>query len=448
VVATFSIFALFLFNYPQIAIKPSEPTLEANNLKETNIEPTEPINDTKILPAPSVKINDKTSTSATFSSHSVGKENSVIADSIKPTIVICSQPFLVKYTSLPATLNFSIYFLNSLNYELENSQLEVKLDNKTLEITSISYNSTSQLYDVSVKLPAEEIGKYMLRALYKSEEAHNFKGVNIYQHNGNFTFIHLTDTHLDLPDFGFEYQFNKTIEMIKKSDPDFVISTGDLSTNNHQRFYSILKAYDFKIPIFCVNGNHEKEGERVLENSVAYMAEKKTAFFYEYPTSFNFGDYHFVGLDTGIFPYASYGNISDAQFSWFECDLRANQDKQLIVFGHHPLYFNGKTIFWANSSVAENIRNLCSTYGVKVALAGHTHKSDVTALDNVTYYTTVSAINVTHWIGPQPYSPAGFRIVQVVNDKIASTQVIETFSYYTGELILQPSNLTSKQAST
>ena len=118
---------------------------------------------------------------------------------------------------------------------------------------------------------------------------------------------------------------------------------------------------------------------------------------------------------------------------WLENNLKSNQGKQIIAFSHQPLYFQGKTGYWSNASVAQNIMNLFSTYGVIAALAGHTHRSDISTLNGVTYFTTVSAINDTRWVGPEPYPPAGFRIIQIDNNNIAKAPIVDTFSYYTGD---------------
>ena len=81
---------------------------------------------------------------------------------------------------------------------------------------------------------------------------------------------------------------------------------------------------------------------------------------------------------------------------------------------------------------------LYSTYGINAIFAGHTHSSDISRKGNITYYTTVSTHNDTHWMSSKPYPSAGYRIVQVINNKIISAEILETFSYFTGELTIQP----------
>jgi hypothetical protein len=366
----------------------------------------------------------------------VWTDNVVVRPQVRS--IICSQPFLLDYENLPSSLSFSVQFMNvTTNPSLDVGDFAVKLGNQDLAVRSVAYNESTQLYDITVDLPALQKGKYMLKVLYGSHESLNFKGVNVYQYTGNFSFIHWTDVHYEPPRMGFENQLNTTLQLLKNADPEFIIMTGDMHTSeaNYQRFYAIMKSIDFDIPIFFANGNHEKESITDLNNAILYMGEKKVQLGSEYPFTFNYGDYYFVGLDSGVLPYSSGGNISDAQYNWLKSELHSNLGKQLIAFTHHPLYFSGKTMFWLNHTVAKNILNLFSDYGVIATFAGHAHLSDISIRNNTTYYTTVSGHNCTHWVGIEPFPPSGFRTIEIINNAIVNTPVTNLFSYYTGEFV-------------
>jgi hypothetical protein len=357
---------------------------------------------------------------------------------VKPQIrsVICSQPFLLDYENLPSTLNFSAQFLNvTAKPSLGVNDFIVKLGEQNLTVRSVTYNETTQYYDITADLPVLQNGKYMLKLVYGSQESLNFKGVNVYQYTGNFSFVHWTDVHYNPPNIGYESQLNTTLQLLKNADPAFIIMTGDMHSSeaNYQRFYAIMKSMDFDVPIFFSNGNHEKESVTELNNAVLYMGEKKNMFGSEYPFTFNYGDYYFVGLDSGVLPYSSQGNISDAQHIWLKSELDSNFGKQLIVLTHHPLYFSGRTMFWSNNTVAESIMNLFPDYGVIATFAGHAHRSDISIRNGTTYYTTVSGYNDTHWTGGEPFPPSGFRTIKIVNNIIVKAPVTNLFSYYTGE---------------
>jgi len=98
------------------------------------------------------------------------------------------------------------------------------------------------------------------------------------------------------------------------------------------------------------------------------MGENKIAFGNEHPITFDYGNYHFIGLDSAVFPYSTNGNISDSHIVWLKNDLQSNTDKQLVAFSHQPLYFRGKTTFWLNGTIANNIMMLYSTYGISAVL--------------------------------------------------------------------------------
>lgn len=371
-------------------------------------------------------------------------DNLVVMPQIRS--VICSQPFLINYDSLPSTLSFSAQFMNATtNPTLNANNFRVRLGNRTLKVNSVAYNKSSRLYDIWISLPLLEQGKYILKLQYGSHESLNFKGVNIYRYSGDFRFIHWTDVHYNPPIIGFESQLNVTLQMLKNANPDFIIMTGDMGSTeaNYQRFYAILSEMNFDIPIFFCMGNHEKESATSLNSAVLYMGENRTSFGNEFVFTFNYGKYQFIGLDTGVFPYASAGNISAVQYDWLKSELLADEGSHLIVFCHHPLYFRDTNDFWLNSSVARSVMSLMSSKGVETVLAGHAHRSDVSMLDGVSYYATVSGHNDTHWLGPEPYPSAGFRLFEVVNNSIVSATVRDTFSYYTGELVADSSLNTS-----
>ena len=260
------------------------------------------------------------STNAFGSGASAWTQNITVTPKIQS--IICSEPFLLDHNNLPSVLNLSMQLINETNKPriININDLRVTLGNNTLSVNSVTYNESTQLYNLNVQLSPIEVGKYMLRVFYDSQEALNFKGVNIYDYTGNFSFIHLTDLHYNPPIIGYEYQLNQTLQMIKKANPDFIVNTGDMgsSENNYQRFYSILKSINFDIPIFFVYGNHEKETATDLTNSILYMGENKIAFGNEHPITFDYGNYHFIGLDSAVFPYSSNGNISDSQYSWLK----------------------------------------------------------------------------------------------------------------------------------
>ena len=222
-----------------------------------------------------------------------------ITVSPKVRLIICSEPFLLDYNNLPSTLNVPAQIMNATDKpNLVPSDLTVTLGSQPLQVSSVTFNEATQLQDISVDLPSVQPGKYMLKLFYGGQEALNFKGVNVYNYTGNFSFIQITDVHFNPPQIGYEYQLNETLELLKNADPDFIINTGDMqcSEANYQRFYSILESMNFDIPMFFVCGNHEKESANSLSNAILYMGENKTVCGNEYPFTFDYGQLSFYRI--------------------------------------------------------------------------------------------------------------------------------------------------------
>lgn len=351
--------------------------------------------------------------------------------------LVVSQGLVIPETSLPETVDFQAYFVNyTAVTDLTDADFKVYLDDTELTVTSCAFNTTTQLYDISVTMPIVAVGKYMLKIEYGDTFSSNFKGVNIYDTSETFTFIQLTDLHLTAFTVAAEIRLNGTLQAIQSYNPDFILYTGDMAApqNNLNRLFNILYAIDFATPIIFVNGNHEKEtANAYLTDSVRYFESNVTSFGIEYPYSFEYGNFHFTGLDTGVFPFASDGNISDAQYAWLQNDL-ADTGKTNIVFMHHPLYFGGVN-YWSDDVVASNIMGVFESSNVTYVYSGHLHANDVSILNSVYYVTTTSASNNTVYGGVEPYGYAGFRVVNVIDGVVASYFVHQTHSYYSGNLL-------------
>ncbi len=111
-------------------------------------------------------------------------------------------------------------------------------------------------------------------------------------------------------------------------NPDFIIQTGDLvadGTNESQwsEFFRVAGKTLAGTPYYPALGNHEKDGAAYLR----YFAVGR-----EY--SFNYGNIHFVGLDSN-----HKAPEFAAQEEWLRKDLAEHQkDTWRIVFFHHTLY--------------------------------------------------------------------------------------------------------------
>lgn len=348
---------------------------------------------------------------------------------------IVSQPLMIQDTALPKSINFSAKIINGTTLTDPETAFDVLLDGEVLPKDSVTYNATTDLFDVSATIPANVGGgKHTLKLEYDGQLSYNYKGINVYS-SSSYGFCQLTDVHMWLSQ---ESVINTTLAMIVEQNPAFIMLTGDLgySETDYIRFYELLTAYNLdSTPVFFINGNHEKDTLTILQTSSLYMSSSNQIGNYEYPYSFDVGDIHYLMIDTAIAFANSEGNITDAQYTWIVNDL-ANTEKQTLAFMHHSLYFDsGIGSYWTDSTIAVNIIDLFESNNVEYCISGHTHYSDISVLNGIKYITTTSGINDTHWYGVSPYPYAGFRVFNIEDGAVASYHTVQTVSYYTGALI-------------
>lgn len=110
--------------------------------------------------------------------------------------------------------------------------------------------------------------------------------------------------------------------------PDFVIQSGDLVANGEDEsqwkvFWETASSFMSNVPYYPALGNHERNGSPYFK----YFDVKN-----EY--SFDFGNAHFVALDTNKRP-----SEQAAQEEWLKKDLAAHKDATWrVVFFHHTIH--------------------------------------------------------------------------------------------------------------
>ncbi|MBI1287323.1 MAG: metallophosphoesterase [Flavobacteriales bacterium] len=88
--------------------------------------------------------------------------------------------------------------------------------------------------------------------------------------------------------------------------------------------------------------------------------------------SFDYGDVHFISLDS----HQSDRSVGGAMYTWAENDLANTSAKWLIVFWHHPAYSMGSHNSDKEKRLVEMRQNfvpLMEKYGVDVIFSGHSH---------------------------------------------------------------------------
>eukprot|EP01035_Chromulina_nebulosa_P020343 gene20343-26406_t len=184
-----------------------------------------------------------------------------------------------------------------------------------------------------------------------------------------------------------------------------------------------IQSWAAQLPYMVAVGNHEadchdpaclfnKERREKLSNFTAYntrfrMPSEESNGVLNMHYSFNYGNVHFISLDTEtgypgsaeenryIFPC---GGFND-QLTWLENDLiQANIDRTtrpwIFAIGHHPMY-QGDSI---NTDFQAAMEDLFYKYGVDIYFSGHVHsyERDYPVYQGVPEYTYTNPSSTVH----------------------------------------------------
>jgi hypothetical protein len=240
----------------------------------------------------------------------------------------------------------------------------------------------------------------------------------------NFTFIHMTDIHLDASNL---VTFNKAVEEFKKISPAFVVSTGDLVNTGDGTTISLEQAAEWfvkyntaisglSMPVYNALGNDDAANLACESAASAQAGCSKSAYRTKFgPTyySFDWGQYHCVVLDPNEVKSGSQVfEINASQLGWLQKDLSYRaKNSPLLVFFHEP------TTAWQSQA---SVLNLLKQYKTRI-FSGHAHEDLL--MDSQGIPEQVTAALSGEWgHGDNPDgSKPGYRIVSIVGD------VIDTF---------------------
>ena len=243
----------------------------------------------------------------------------------------------------------------------------------------------------------------------------------------NFTFVHLTDTHVNNETFE---QVEKCFREINLIQPDFALISGDLVHESCPEQYEMLieLVAKLRVPAYLTMGNHDYTNLFGFNNDPVYYIEHITPIR-DY--SFDFGDHHFVGMDSGHtvdWPYNTGSGFTDEQMRWLEGDLRAHrQSTSRFIFMHHPaIDITGITI----KNNREEFIALCDEYDVEMTLSGHTHWDAVYDKNGNKKEGGVGWVNGTKFLQTTTagmksplYAFAGYRLLRVTSGEL------DTYTY-------------------
>jgi acid phosphatase type 7 len=169
---------------------------------------------------------------------------------------------------------------------------------------------------------------------------------------------------------------NKLVsDTMARDNPDaaLVIHTGDLvespTIGRFKNFFAAIGNLALSHPYVCVIGNHEKGSPRYYEFCPLPTGGGNSN---EQWWSFDYGNVHFVGIDTNTFKGADAITMMRQQIEWVSNDLQLSKATFKVVFFHHPIYSST----WdggVNEPLQQMWEKILVDNGVDVVFNGHMH---------------------------------------------------------------------------
>lgn len=183
---------------------------------------------------------------------------------------------------------------------------------------------------------------------------------------------------------------------------DLMLHTGDVVYGDaslaryEEDFFDPYAELLKSVPVFPTSGNHEYQNARGAPyREVFALPENGGAEGVERWYSFDWGDVHFVALDTE--------QLGDAQRAWLTRDLASSPLPWKIVYLHRPPYSSG--YHGSSRAVRDAFSRIFMKHGVQVVFAGHDHDYERTkVIDGVTYIVTGGGGHSTRRVGHSAFT--------------------------------------------
>jgi len=157
------------------------------------------------------------------------------------------------------------------------------------------------------------------------------------------TFLHISDLHIVGEEGRRQHGADTTailrqaIPMMDALEPDLIVASGDLVSDESEASYRRLKALlePLRAPVHFMMGNHD---DRAAFRRVFRPEEPASAEWV--CEAFERGGLRFLLLDS-VLPGKVEGRLAEEQLSWMERELSAHPDRPTWVFLHHqplPIY--------------------------------------------------------------------------------------------------------------
>lgn len=218
-------------------------------------------------------------------------------------------------------------------------------------------------------------------------------------------FVVLSDSHIGLDEANntwkmFHYSQKIVSDMVddvkEMEDIDFILLPGDLTKDsepkNHQWFMELLSPLD--IPYYMTPGNHDvlKKGiseenwgtEELRENYPMPWRDGTSSLSYSVDVA---PGLHMIALDSASHQshFEDWGGATSKEdIEWLKQDLANNTGKTTFVMTHNALnHHEGVDDPFNYNDNSTEIKEILKEYGVRLAITGHVHISDVAEDDGL-----------------------------------------------------------------
>lgn len=214
---------------------------------------------------------------------------------------------------------------------------------------------------------------------------------------------------------------------------ELLLHTGDVAYESgslaalEQTFFGVYEDYLRSAPAFPTSGNHDYGTDGAAPfRQVFALPENGGPLGLERWYSFDFGEAHFVALDTQW-------DLA-AQAEWLEQDLSHNQLPWTIVYLHRPPFSSGR--HGSSLDVREAFVPVFERHGVQLVLAGHEHDYERTLpLGGVTYVVTGGGGKTLRSVGSSDFTAFSASVLHFVHGTVTSEALELTAMDATGQQV-------------
>lgn len=205
------------------------------------------------------------------------------------------------------------------------------------------------------------------------------------------------------------------LEQLQTVPMRLMIHTGDIAYENgtiqqfEENYFDVYANLLKSFAMFPSIGNHDEGG--VYHQIYDLPWARAGSDYY----SFDYGDVHFVALDTNM--------IGSEQAAWLDDDLAATERDWVVVYGHHPPYSSGE--HGCDNQFQEVFGPILEEHQVDLVLSGHDHDYERMIPQNgVNYVVTGGGGKGTRSVGSSDFTGFSEAVLHFVYVEIEGDQLL------------------------